>query len=65
MWVLLPQSVPAGNVFAPLVNGSDTSATYPSVLFGDSPMITDPLVLSLSVPGYNVFEMWGVDQGAL
>jgi hypothetical protein len=65
MWVLLPQSVPAGNVFAPLVNGSDTSATYPSVLFGDSPMITYPLVLSLSVPGYNVFEMWGVDQGAL
>ena len=65
MWVLVPQSVPAGHVYAPLVNGSDTSATSPSVLFGASPMITEPLVQSLSQPGYNVFEMWRADPGDL
>jgi hypothetical protein len=63
MWVQLPQ--PTGNGYAPLVNGSDTSATYPSVLFGDYPMITEPLVLSLSQPGYNIFEMWEADPGIL
>jgi hypothetical protein len=65
MWVLLPQPAAIGHGYAPLVNGSDTSATYPSVLFGDSPMITEPLLQSLSQPGYNVFEVWQAELGGL
>jgi hypothetical protein len=65
MWIQVPQPRATGHGFAPLVNGSDTSATSPSVLFGASPMITEPLVLSLSQPGYNVFEMWQADPGDL
>jgi hypothetical protein len=65
MWVLVPQPQSIAHGFAPLINGSDTSATYPTVLFGDFPMITEPLVQSFSQPGYNVFEMWQVEQGGL
>jgi hypothetical protein len=65
MWISVPQPLAIGHGFAPLVNGSDTSATSPSVLFGASPMVTEPLVQSFSQPGYNVFEMWQADPGDL
>jgi len=65
MWISVPQPQAIGHGFAPLVNGSDTSATSPSVLFGASPMITEPLLQSFSQPGYNVFEMWQADPGDL
>jgi hypothetical protein len=63
MWVTVPQPTATGHGYAPLINGSAASATYPTVLFGDFPMITDPLVQSLSQPGYNVYEMWKVVYG--
>lgn len=65
MWIPLRPQRPTVHEFVPLVNGSATSATSPTVLFGASPMITEPLVQSLSQPGYNVFEMWQSESGDL
>jgi hypothetical protein len=65
MWILLPQPQAIGHGYAPLINGGDTSVTYPWVLFGEAPMTTYPLVQSVSQPGYNLFEMWEVDAGGL